>query len=99
MKELFTIKDNGLNFNIKVTTKAKQNYIGEVFVNSTNQKVLKIYITAAPIEGKANKAIIALLAKVWKLKKSQINIILGNKDHNKVVHIEGNPKDLLAHLK
>lgn len=99
MKELFTIKENGLNFNIKVIPRAKQNYIGEVLVNSKNQKILKIYITAAPVEGKANKAVIALLAKSWKLKKSQISIILGAKDNNKVVHISGDPKDLLEYFK
>ena len=99
MKELFTIKENGLNFNIKVIPKAKQNYIGEIFVNSKNQKILKIYTTAAPIEGKANKAVIALLSKSWQLKKSQISIILGAKDNNKVVHISGDPKDLLEYFK
>lgn len=99
MKELFTIKTNGLNFNIKVIPKAKQNYIGEVFVNSKNQKILKIYTTAAPVEDKANKAVVDLLAKSWKLKKSQINIIFGAKTNNKVVHISGDPKDLLGYFK
>ena len=40
-----------------------------------------------------------LLAKSWKLKKSQISIILGAKDNNKVVHVSGDPKDLLGYFK
>ena len=96
--KLFTIKDNGLTFAIKVSPKAKKNCIGDVVLDQNNQPILKIYITAPPEDGKANKAIINLLSKAWNLKKNQIKIVLGTNQRNKVVNIEGNSKILLEQL-
>jgi hypothetical protein len=96
--KLFTIKENGLTFAIKVSPKAKKNCISDVVTDQNNQPILKIYTTAPPEDGKANKAIINLLSKIWGLRKNQIKIIVGANQKNKIVHIEGEPKNLLKHL-
>ncbi|MGL6195101.1 MAG: DUF167 domain-containing protein [Thermoguttaceae bacterium] len=44
---------------------------------------LKICVTAAPEKGKANKALIELLAKSLKIKKSQIELLTGDTSHQK----------------
>jgi len=97
-KKLFNVHSDGLTFAIKVSPKSKKNYISNIFLDQKNQSVLKIYITAPPEDGKANDAIVKLLAKTWKLKKNQIKIIFGLKDKNKIIIIEGNPKNLLEYL-
>lgn len=48
---------------------------------------LKIKVTAPAMEGKANKAVIDLLAKHFKVRKSAIQIIKGNKGRDKIVEI------------
>jgi len=48
---------------------------------------LKIYINAPAVEGKANKALINILADYFDLPKSRINIIKGEKSRNKIVDI------------
>ncbi len=85
---LFTVNNDGLTFTVRVSPKAKQDCIGDIFLDQNNQKILKIYTTALPEDGKANEAIIKLLAKAWGLKKNQIKIISGFKQRNKIIRIE-----------
>ncbi|MDP4009717.1 MAG: DUF167 domain-containing protein [Candidatus Shapirobacteria bacterium] len=65
-----------------------------VHPNSKNPRVekdlvemLHIYVSAPPLEGKANKATIESLAKFLKVKKSKIILIRGEKSKNKVFEI------------
>ena len=51
--------------------------------------VLKIRLTAPPVEGKANKALRGLLAKRLGLPKGSIEIVSGEKSRNKTVRIRG----------
>ena len=72
--------------------------MGGVVLDQNNQQVLKIYTTALPEDGKANQAIIDLLSKTWRLRKTQIKIIVGANQKNKIIHIAGEPKYLLEYL-
>lgn len=47
----------------------------------------KIYVTAPPEDGKANKKVIELLAEYFKVPKSQIRIVKGEISRNKIVEI------------
>jgi uncharacterized protein len=51
--------------------------------------MLKVSVTQAPEKGKANKAVIELLAKKLGLKKSQIELIAGETSHQKRFLIHG----------
>ncbi|RMF97373.1 MAG: DUF167 domain-containing protein [Candidatus Schekmanbacteria bacterium] len=46
---------------------------------------IKVKVNVPPIEGKANKACIELLAQYFKIPKSKIEIIGGTKSRNKIV--------------
>ena len=48
---------------------------------------LKIYLTAIPVDGKANKELIKLLAEKLGISKSRIEIIKGEKSKEKVVEV------------
>ncbi|MBW6440514.1 DUF167 domain-containing protein [Patescibacteria group bacterium] len=48
---------------------------------------LKIYLTAVPVDGKANKELVKLLAKELKIAKSKITIIKGEKKSEKIIEI------------
>ncbi len=50
--------------------------------------MLKIKVTAIPVEGAANEACIKLLAKTFALKKSQIEIFTGTKSRKKTVLVK-----------
>ena len=48
----------------------------------------KIYLNAPAVDGKANKALIALLAEHFMVQKGQIEIIKGLKSRHKTISIE-----------
>jgi uncharacterized protein (TIGR00251 family) len=54
-----------------------------------SEGVLKVAVTAPPVEGKANAACIELLAKLLNLPKSSFSIAAGQTSRNKVVRISG----------
>lgn len=56
---------------------------------TNNSELYKIYVTAAPEQGKANKKMFELLAEYFKVSKSQIRIIKGETSRNKIVEIIG----------
>jgi len=65
---------------------------------SDGDACLKARVTAVPEEGKANKALIALLAKTLKIPKSSISILTGETSRKKILRIMGNPEDLQKNL-
>ena len=56
-------------------------------------------MTAVPEGGKANAALLKLLAKTWKLPKTSLTIASGATSRRKVVHIAGDPAVLYGILK
>lgn len=51
--------------------------------------VFRIKLTAPPVEGKANQALIAFLAKALRIPKRAIGIVSGEKSREKTLSIEG----------
>ena len=49
---------------------------------------IKVHLTAPPIDGKANEALVKFLAKHYNVSKSRVEIIKGHKSRDKVVKIE-----------
>jgi uncharacterized protein (TIGR00251 family) len=82
---------------VKVSPKASSDRIQGWAENEEGERVLKIAVTAPPEDGKANKAVIALLAKRLKLPKSAIEIASGESSRRKTLLIDGDP-GLLAQL-
>lgn len=82
---------------VKVTPKASADRIQGWAEDEAGERVLKIAVTAVPEDGKANKAVIALLAKRLKLPKSAITIASGETSRRKTLLIDGDDA-LLAQL-
>lgn len=70
-----------MRLQIKVFPKASRQQIVE------KDGLFKAYITEAPEKGKANKAVVDLVARHYKVKKNQVSIVSGEKSRNKVVEI------------
>jgi len=62
----------------------------------TKDGLLKVKVTAPPVEGAANEALIKLLAKELGLKKSQIAIVGGQKARIKTIELKGVNEDELS---
>ena len=79
---------------VRVQPKAKRNRVEVV-----DGLRLKVYVTAAPDGGKANEAVIALLAKQLGVARGSVEIVRGHKNRNKVLQIQGlSTQDVIARL-
>lgn len=83
---------------VKVTPKAKRSQFGGLLDEPDGGKALKVSVTAAPEAGKANEAVIALLAQEWGVAKSAISVVSGATDRRKLVEIRGPSQALLSRL-
>jgi uncharacterized protein (TIGR00251 family) len=68
---------------IRVTPRASRNEIVEVLTDGT----IKIRLTAPPVEGKANEALVEFLSEVLKVPPSAIEIVAGATGRDKLVSI------------
>lgn len=58
-----------------------------------------IRISAPPVDGKANAALIAFVAKTMGVPKSAVSIVRGETSRSKVIRVDGrNPADVRAAL-
>jgi uncharacterized protein (TIGR00251 family) len=74
---------HGLTFDIQVTPHASHTQLVGV-----QEGTLKIKVTALPVEGAANEACIKLLAKIFDLRKRQLEIFAGAKSRKKTVLVK-----------
>lgn len=83
---------------IKVTPKARRNIVGGGIADPDGRLRLKVAVTAVPAKGAANDAVIALLAKEWRLPRSAMAIAVGAADRRKTVRIAGDATELAGRL-
>ncbi|HEY5600774.1 MAG TPA: DUF167 domain-containing protein [Patescibacteria group bacterium] len=50
-------------------------------------ETLHVFVSEPPLEGRANQAVLEALAEYFKVKKSQLTLISGQKSKNKVFEI------------
>jgi uncharacterized protein (TIGR00251 family) len=68
---------------IRVTPRARRNEIVEVQSDGT----VKIRLTAPPVEGKANEALVQFLSEILNVSPSTIEIVAGETGKDKLVSI------------
>jgi uncharacterized protein (TIGR00251 family) len=52
-------------------------------------EVLRVRVKAPPVEGRANEAVLRLLAKVLRVSRSSLTIVRGQASRDKIVKVEG----------
>lgn len=95
----FSTTATGLRVAVRVQPGASRTRIDGLKVLDDGQAVLAIRVSAAPEGGKANAALIKLLAKTWKVPKSAVAVIAGHGGRRKIVHIDGDPAALQTRLR
>ena len=76
-----------MKISIKVITHAKKSEVVGDDIDLLGVRILRVKISQPPEDGKANKALIELLAEYFKIKKNSITIIAGEKSTHKIVEI------------
>jgi uncharacterized protein (TIGR00251 family) len=84
MKVPFRRTKNGIALDVKVEPRSSRKGISGVMGN-----IVKVKLTAPPVEGAANEQLIEVLSEAMGIRKSSIRIAKGSSSKNKVVEIEG----------
>jgi len=72
-----------MKISVKVIPNAKKQLI-ELMVD----KSLKVHLKVKPVEGKANEALIKILAEYYQVSMSSIEILQGEKGRDKLISIK-----------
>jgi uncharacterized protein len=68
---------------VRVTPRASRNEIVSVLSDGT----IKVHLTAPPVEGQANEALIKFMAEVLGVAPSRIDIVAGSSGRDKLVSV------------
>jgi uncharacterized protein (TIGR00251 family) len=89
----YSEKDRGLTFAVRIVPRASRSEIAGEYNGA-----LRIRIAAPPVEGAANRELVRVLAKLFKLPQNSVAILSGAGSKNKTVHIAGADSATLEHL-
>ncbi len=79
-----TSAEDGAAFPVHVVPRSRRNEIC-----GQHGEAIKIRLTAPPVEGAANEALVELLSRRLGVPKSRIEIVSGAASHNKIVCVSG----------
>ncbi len=83
---------------VRLTPKASCSVIEAPAADADGRPRLKAKVTAVPEKGKANRALVKLLAKSWRLPAGSITVAAGRGDRNKTILVAGEAAALLPAL-
>jgi uncharacterized protein len=75
----------GAALTVRVTPRARRTEVAGLLEDGT----LRIRVTAPPVEGRANAALVEFLAEVLGTRKSRVEIVAGEKGLDKIITIAG----------
>ncbi len=87
----------GVRVRVRVTPRAADSRIGGIHRDGDGA-ALKVSVTAPPADGRANAAVIKLLAKAWRLPPSSLSVAAGTAGRHKTLAVAGDGPALLARL-
>ena len=88
-----TETNGGVTFAVRVVPRSSRNQIVGV-----EGGALKIKLTAPPVEGAANAALIEFVAEWLGVRRSAVSIVSGDKARNKLVRVSGVTREQVLKL-
>ena len=87
-----------LRLAIRLTPNAGRDSLDGIEADGEGGTLLKARVTAVPEKGKANKALILLVAGSLHIPKSSVSLVSGETARKKILRIDGDPEDLARKL-
>jgi len=94
----FTTEKDGVRLAIRLTPRAHKNRLDGVMEGADGRPALKLRLVAPPVEGEANRVLIAFVAKVLGLRQADVRIHSGETARLKILHLTGDPAAISARL-
>jgi uncharacterized protein (TIGR00251 family) len=89
-RAVFTADATGGVLAVKAAPKASRDAILGV-MPTVDGHALKVAVTAPADKGKANEAVVALVAEAFRVPKRAVSVIAGTTDRSKLLRIDGDP--------
>lgn len=88
-------RGDAVSFRVRVVPRASRDKIAGI-----HDGAVRIRLTAPPVEGAANEALVAFLSSVLRVPKLDIELVSGQTARNKVVSVSGlSREEVLARLR
>jgi uncharacterized protein len=94
----WSLREDDVLLSVRVTPKSSRDEIGGIEDLADGRAVLKVRVRAAPENGKANEAVIRMLAKALRIRASAVGLEGGAASRVKTLRLEGDPGNLIAGL-
>ena len=88
----YRLTPTGATLRVRVTPTAGADRIEGAEIRDDGEAVLRVRVAAVPDKGKANAAVVALIAKALGLPKSAISVVAGETSRIKSLAIVGAPE-------
>ncbi len=95
----FEVVAGGLVVHVRLTPKAAHDRVEGIEVRDDGLPVLKARVRTVPEDGKANRALLKLLAKNLSHPVGKLSLVAGHKSRIKRILIAGNGRDLARQFK
>ncbi|CAN7214747.1 DUF167 family protein [Bosea sp. LjRoot237] len=94
----WSVTPDGLAIAIRLTPRGGRDAVDGVETLADGRQVLKARVRAAPSEGEANAALVALLAEMLAVSRSQVSLTAGASARLKRIVVRGDGEALAARL-
>lgn len=91
--------DAGVTVRLRVSPRARRDRIDGAVAEADGSFALKVSVTASPDKGRANEAVIALLARALGVPKSRLEVAQGTTSRHKTLRVAGDPGALARRLR
>jgi hypothetical protein len=83
---------------IRLSPRARSDRLLGIAATAEGGRMVKASVAAPARDGRANEALLQLLARVWRLPRRDLSIVAGAASRNKTVCVAGDPHQLIAKL-
>ena len=94
----YAASEGGVRLALRLTPRASKNGVDGIVADADGRPLLKLRLVAPPVDGAANEALIAYLAKTLSLRKADITIRSGETSRVKILHLAGDSAAILHKL-
>lgn len=84
----------GVRLSVRLTPRASREGVDGVVQGPDGRWMLQLRLAAPPVDGAANAALVAFIAKALRLRKSEVAIVSGEKARLKLLELSGDPAEL-----
>lgn len=88
----------GVRLAIRLTPRASRNGVDGIVRDAEGRPALQLRLCAPPVEGAANKALVAFVADALALRKADVEIVSGTTARQKLLQLSGDAEAILARL-